>query len=111
MWVGEGKSVHSRLLGWDDLKALAAEVKTPQRIERKHLSEEEIEGKKVLILDYEALLDSSAPWPRFYVSRIWIPIAEDVVVEGMIVCSTLEFRTTLRAALNAMHIHKYHVLK
>jgi hypothetical protein len=111
MWIGEGKNVHSKPLTWEDLKAKGAEVNTPQRIERKLLSEEKIEGKKVLILDYEALLDSSAPWPRFYVSRIWIPIDEDVVVEGMIVCSTPELRATLRSALSAMHIHKYYVLK
>ena len=111
MWIGEGKVAHAKSLTWEELKAAAIEVQTPQRIEQKRLSEEEIAGKKVLILDYEALLDSSAPWPRFYVSRIWIPIDKDVVVEGMIVCSTPEFRATLRGALSTMRIHKYHALK
>jgi hypothetical protein len=110
MWVGEGKSVHSKSPTWEELKSAATRLPSEQLVDRE-LKEETIDGKKVLILDYRSLLGSGAPWPCFYVSRIWIPIDEDVVIEGMIVCSTLEARTALRGALAKMRIHRYHQLK
>lgn len=110
MWVGEGKSAHTKPLSWEELKAAALRLPSDQLVDRE-LKEETIDGKKVLILDYRSLLGTGAPWPCFYVSRIWIPIDQDVVVEGMIVCSTPELRSSLRGALGKMRIHRYYALK
>jgi hypothetical protein len=106
VWMGEGKRVFQRPITWTELRE---EIQKKGQIVEgtTTVSESLLDGKRVLLFDYQQHLSDAAPWRHFYITKLWIPVDDNIVVEGSIVCSSPELRQSLRDALLKIKIRKY----
>jgi hypothetical protein len=104
------KTVRSVPLTWNDLKRIAQNLPSPLWI-KPELSEVTIDGRRVLVVDFEKLGGSPSAIPARYGCRFWIPIEKDVVLEVSIGATTPDLKATLKKSVSSMRIKRYHPIE
>lgn len=112
MIVGKDKKVHAVALTWETLRIQLSSTLKMINWNDATLTAEKIDGRKVLVLDFEEIMPARIAWPRVsYNTRVWIPIDRDIVLELSLNGSSPELRAVLKQSLSKLRIKRYRELE